>query len=88
MYTVYLSESAQKIYDELEIKNLKKVNKGLRLIEQSPFYYPGKIIPLKGSLKGKYRCREGEWRIIYTVDDVQKEANVEAICTRDETPYK
>ncbi len=88
MYNVNLSESAESIYNNLEGKDLKKVNKGLSLIERSPLYYPGKIIPLKNLLKGKFRCKEDRWRIIYTIDDRKKEVNIETICLRDSDTYR
>ena len=87
MYNVFLSVSARSVYDSLKGQDLKKVNKGLCLIEQSPLYYPGKIIPLKESLRGKYRCKEGKWRIIYSINVNQKEVNVETICIRGDAPY-
>lgn len=87
MYNVILSESAKNVYENLRSQDFKKVRKGLCLIEQSPFYYPGKIIPLKRPLSGKYRCKEGKWRIIYSINKNQNEINIEAICTRSKTPY-
>lgn len=87
MYHVILSKSAQRVYENLDKVQLKKIHKGLCLIEQSPLYYSGKIIPLTSPLKGKYRCKEGKWRIIYTIDEQQKEVNVEVICARKNAPY-
>jgi mRNA-degrading endonuclease RelE of RelBE toxin-antitoxin system len=51
--------------------DVRKVDRGLELIEQSPYYYRGHVVPLSGELAGKYRCRVDPWRIVYTISDGQ-----------------
>lgn len=89
MYQVRLSEEAFKTYRKLRRRSsdLTKVNRGLEIIEQAPFFCPGHVIPLKSPLSGKYRCRVSEWRIIYTVSKRARVVNVEVIARRDESTY-
>jgi mRNA-degrading endonuclease RelE of RelBE toxin-antitoxin system len=89
MYQVRLSDEALKAYNKLKRRSsdLAKVNRGLEIIEQAPFFYPGHVIPLKRPLTGKYRCRISEWRIIYTVSRTDRVVNVETIIKRDESTY-
>lgn len=87
MYPVRLSEEAQRAYNSLQTSDLKKVNRGLGIIEQAPIYFPGHIIPLKGVLSGKYRCAVSDWRIIYTFSRIDNVVNVEAIVRRKGNTY-
>lgn len=87
MYQVRLSEEAQKAYGSLQTSDLKKVNRGLEIIEQAPIYFPGHIIPLKAPLSGKYRCTVSDWKIVYTLSKIDNVVNVEAILRRKEDTY-
>ena len=91
MYEVRLSAEAEKAYGNLEHPDLAKVNRGLAVIEEYPYYRPDSryVIPLKGRLfAGKYRCKVSQWRIIYSVDEQQKTVKVEAIVRRRESTYR
>lgn len=88
MYQVRLSEEARRAYGNLQTSDLKKVNRGLEIIEQAPIYFPGHIIPLKGPLSGKYRCTVSDWRIIYTLSRMENVVNVEAIVRRKGDTYR
>jgi mRNA interferase RelE/StbE len=87
MYNIFLSHSANKIYNNLSEADTRKINRSLTNIEKNPFYFPGKIARLKGNLEGKYRYKYGNWRIIYSVKKEEKEINIEVICLRGNAPY-
>jgi mRNA-degrading endonuclease RelE of RelBE toxin-antitoxin system len=38
--------------------------------------------PLRGSLKGAYRVRTGDWRVLFTVDEAAKRITVFRIANR------
>lgn len=88
MPEIRLSASAAIEYGRLNSRDQKKVNRALSMIERSPLYYPGHIVPLKPPLAGLYRCRVGEWRIIYGLDKTSKAALVAAILKKDESTYR
>ncbi|MFQ6055562.1 MAG: type II toxin-antitoxin system RelE/ParE family toxin [Methanosarcinales archaeon] len=49
---------------ELQIRIAKK----LELLKKDPY----KCKPLKGSMKGNYRLRVGDYRVIYYIDETKK----------------
>lgn len=87
MYKIFLSHSANKLYENLLESDRKKIDRSLRNIKKNPFYFNGKIVKLKSSLRGKYRYKIGKWRIIYSIKKEAEEVNIVTICLRKNTPY-
>ncbi len=82
-WTIELKPSAEKSYRKLSKDMRKRVRDALMQLEQSndPFHHPG-VKALLGSLKGDYRLRIGDWRILFTPDLEQKMIYVYAIIPR------
>ena len=66
MYEIEFSIKAAKSYLKLQEKLRNKIDKKLEKIAQAPFAKYNNIKSLKG-IKGCYRLRIGDWRIIYEI---------------------
>ncbi len=68
MYKVVLTRKAKAFYANAEPVLANFLAKSFEILEQTPYQHPN-IKSLKGKLKGYYRYRVGDYRIIYEVDD-------------------
>ena len=85
-YNLKVYKQAAKYYQNLNPEKQRKLNTALEEIAQNPFEGTH-IKKLKGELTGKYRYHAGDYRIIYSVDKINKEIYVEAIGPRGDV-YK
>jgi mRNA interferase RelE/StbE len=81
MYEVRLSPESQNFYNKTSLATVKKINKCLLILEQSPYNHPN-ITALRGNLTGRYRYRIGDYRIVYLVDEDSKVVSVTLIAHR------
>ena len=81
MYEVRLSSEAQNFYNKTSLATVKKINKCLLILEQTPYNHPN-ITALRGNLAGRYRYRIGDYRIVYLVDEDSKVVSVTLIAHR------
>ncbi len=81
MYEVRLSTGAQDFYNKTAIATVKKINKCLTILEQTPYNHPN-ITALKGNLAGRYRYRIGDYRLLYLVNEEVKVVFVTLIAHR------
>ena len=81
MYEVLLSSEAQIFYNKTSFATVKKINKCLLILEQTPYNHPN-ITALRGNLAGRYRYRIGDYRIVYLVDEDSKVVSVTLIAHR------
>jgi mRNA interferase RelE/StbE len=75
---VFLIKTAEKTFDKSKPDMQKRLTRALNELEQNPLHGP-KIRPLTGQLKGLYRYRAGEWRVIYRLFKDNKTVKVLAI---------
>jgi len=83
-WRVELSKSASKHLKKLEDKTAQKILDNLQEIEgwENPLLHQD-IRPLVGKLKGFYRLRIGNMRIIFELDGNNKRIGVHAIVSRE-----
>jgi mRNA interferase RelE/StbE len=81
MYNIELSKSSVKAIQSFDAKTQERIYKALEAIKANPFW-DDKIKKLRGELKGRFRYRIGEIRIIYIVAYEIKTIFVEAIGRR------
>ncbi|MBD2665692.1 hypothetical protein B6N60_04507 [Richelia sinica FACHB-800] len=81
MYSLVLSDEAEKIYVSATQILAKKLARCFEQLEQNPRLHPN-IKPLKGDLSGYYRYRIGEYRVVYEVDDTNHQVIVITIAHR------
>jgi mRNA interferase RelE/StbE len=81
MYKILLHNRAAKVYKKLNDKTIARINKAVDTLKENPFH--GKDIRrLLGELKGKYRLRVGEYRIVFRVEEEEKVVILEDIKLR------
>lgn len=68
MYRVVLAEPARRFYESAEASLQRKLDRCFDVLAQTPRRHPN-IKPLTGKLKGYYRFRIGDYRVIYRIDD-------------------
>ena len=61
---IVLTKPAEKVYDKSPKEMRQRLDKCFEDLEKNPFY-GSSIKALTGQLKGLYRYRVGEWRVIY-----------------------
>ena len=80
MYEVCLSRRAQRYYERVDSDTALRLDRCFEVLTKNPFR-GGDIKPLKG-MKGVYRFRVGELRVVYEVDFGERAVRVLAILTR------
>jgi mRNA-degrading endonuclease RelE of RelBE toxin-antitoxin system len=71
MYTVLVSDTFQKQFNDLQKDLQRRIKSALKELEKNPFKpRPGlDIKPLIGTEPQKHRLRVGDYRIIYLIED-------------------
>jgi len=82
-WTIEIKPSALKQYQRLDAVERGRIKKALRELEQSdrPLLHP-RTRPLTGKLKGDYRVRIGDRRVLLTPDREARILHVYAILPR------
>lgn len=80
-FEVRLHKKASKYYKKCVAKKREALSQDFKLLEENPFYYPGKIKPLKG-YSGLYRIVNAWLRSIYWIDPKAKIVHVILILPR------
>jgi len=83
MFKVVLLPKAEKAFAKADARTARKLAKAFELLERDPLRHPN-VKALVGPLKGMYRFRAGDFRIIYTVDTVREIVYVIRIADRKE----
>jgi len=81
IWKVFLTKPAEKTFNKSKPDMQKRLARGINGLEQNPLYGPN-IRPLTGQLKGLYRYRIDEWRIIYRIFKDDRTVEVLAILPR------
>ncbi|MFZ4591524.1 MAG: type II toxin-antitoxin system RelE family toxin [Ignavibacteria bacterium] len=83
MYNVIISDYALKELDKIDFQSVEKIFDSLKQLKSNP--KPVGSIKLKG--ENAYRIRKGNYRIIYEVDNKNKEVIIYHITQRKDV-YK
>ena len=67
MYKVVLLPKAERTFARADAVLAKKLARGFESLEVDPSRHPN-IKPLVGALKGLFRFRVGDYRIVYQID--------------------
>ena len=68
MYKVILKKKAREFYTKANQSLAKKLANCFEVLEKTPRHHPN-ITSLKGKLKGLFRYRVGNYRVIYEIND-------------------
>jgi len=84
-WKIEIKPTAEKSYLKLDKKTRTRIKKSLLDLEKSenPLMHPN-VRPLIGKLRGDYRLRVGDWRVLFTPQRDQKIIYVYAILPRGE----
>jgi mRNA interferase RelE/StbE len=82
-YSVVLSFDAQQFFEEGSASLQRKLDRCFEMLKVDPRSHPN-IKQLKGDLAGYYRYRVGDYRVVYYIDDEQKQVVVTVISHRRE----
>ena len=82
-WKIEIKPTAEKSYLKLDKRTRTRIKKGLLDLEKSenPLLHPN-VRPLIGKLRGDYRLRVGDWRVLFTPEKDQKIIHVYAILPR------
>ncbi|MBU1672686.1 MAG: type II toxin-antitoxin system RelE/ParE family toxin [Actinobacteria bacterium] len=82
-WKVEVLPSAEKKYRKLDRKTRSRIVEALRELEQleNPFIHPD-VRTLTGELKGSWRMRVGDWRILFEPQGESRTLRVYAILPR------
>ena len=78
MYNIELSRKGAKFYQKANTITVKRLNLSFSKLAEDPFQQYS-VKKLSGELKGSYRLRLGDMRIIYSVDETRKIVYIEVI---------
>ncbi len=70
MFKVVLADSARQVYEAAEANLQRKLDRCFSRLAQEPRRHPN-IKPLKGRLKGYWRYRVGDHRVVYRIEGSQ-----------------
>lgn len=80
-WEIILTRPAEKVYDKSPKDMQQRLDNCFEELEKNPFY-GSNIQPLTGQLKGLYRCRVGDWRVIYRLFKEKRIVEIVAILPR------
>jgi len=86
VWEIDLTRPAERVYDKVSRSVRERLDECFGSLEQNPFH-GGNIKTLTGSLKGFYRYRVGDWRVIYRLKASQRIVEIIAILPRGDA-YK
>ena len=81
MFKVVLLPKAEKAFATADARTARKLAKAFKSLEIDPLRHPN-IKSLVGPLKGMFRYRAGEYRILYTIDAAANTVYVVRIADR------
>jgi mRNA interferase RelE/StbE len=85
-WKIEVKPTAEKYYLRLDKGTRRRIKRALEKLEhrENPLLEPN-VRPLTGRLRGDYRLRVGDWRVLFTPDKKEKLIYVYAILHRGET---
>lgn len=80
-WEIVLTRPAEKVYDKSPKDMQQRLDRCFEELEKNPSY-SSNIRPLTGKLKGLYRYRVGDWRVIYQLFKEKRIVEIVAILPR------
>jgi len=68
MFRVLLAEPARRFYEDADATLQRKLDRCFEILKEDPRRHPN-IKALRNRLKGYYRYRIGDYRVIYRIED-------------------
>jgi mRNA interferase RelE/StbE len=83
MYKVTFSNTATKFYRDADTVTTRRINKAVDILKISPWSHKS-IKRLSGRLSGYLRFRIGDCRLVYSIEERNKEVIVVMIAKRED----
>jgi len=82
-WKIEIKPTAEKQYLKLDQRTRRRIKTALQKLEgeEKPLFHPN-VKPLTGKLKGDYRLRVGDWRLLFTPEKERKIIYIYAILPR------
>jgi mRNA interferase RelE/StbE len=82
-WTIEIKPTAETQYFRLDSKTRKRIQKALEELEREDYpLFHKDVKPLTGQLKGDFRLRVGNWRLLFTPNKKEKTIYIFAILPR------
>jgi mRNA interferase RelE/StbE len=81
MYEIVLTEEALGAYRRAGSPLVRKLNRCFDTLRTNPYSHPN-IKRLAGELRGRFRYRVGDWRVVYRVDEQERRVTILVIAHR------
>jgi mRNA interferase RelE/StbE len=81
MYEVVLTREAQRTYRKADTPLTRKLNHCFENLSRDPYSHPN-IKRLTGTLRGLFRYRVGDWRVVYSIGEEDEQVIVLVIVHR------
>jgi len=83
MFEVILTREALRSYRKAQAHLARKLNRCFDNLSVNPFSHPN-VKKLAGVLRGRFRYRAGDWRVVYRVDEKNKQVIILVIAHRSD----
>ncbi len=83
MFEVILTREALRNYLKAEAPLVRKLNRCFDILARYPYSHPN-IKKLTGLLRGRFRYRLGDWRVVYRIDEKNKQVIILVIAHRSD----
>ena len=81
MFDLVLTHEARRFYERADATLVGRLNRCLDRLREDPYEHPN-IKRLSAPLTGCFRYRVGDWRVVYSVDEVSHTITVLLIVHR------
>jgi len=83
MYEILLARDAKQFYNNADLPLTKRLNRCFDLLQQNPYEHSN-IKRLRGPLRGYFRFRVGNWRVVYGVNEDSQQVIIYLIAHRSQ----
>ena len=84
-YTLVVSKHVERQLDRIQQRDRARVSRRIAALSANP--RPRRVEKLTADRDERYRVRQGDWRIIYTIDDRNRTVIIDEVARRNEATY-
>lgn len=84
-YTLIVPARVERQLDRIQRRDRARVSRRIAALSADP--RPRRVEKLTADRDERYRVRQGDWRIIYTIDDRNRTIILDEVARRNEATY-
>lgn len=84
-YTLIVPARVERQLDRIQRRDRARVARRIAALSADP--RPRRVEKLTADRDERYRVRQGDWRIIYTIDDRNRTVTLDEVARRNESTY-